>query len=124
MDQKIIECPHCLNEVKHGANICTGCRAEIRYGLSIKAFFGYYFLTLVAILILVQGVFYLIEAYGANFGLDIEKINDAGKGGTPTLIFFGAILGSSILLYIFIFIKYIRKKYRNHISFRRIEIKY
>ncbi|MCF4176897.1 hypothetical protein [Vibrio sp. McD22-P3] len=30
---KYVECPHCKKEdVKYGANICTGCKAEIIYG--------------------------------------------------------------------------------------------
>lgn len=118
---EVIECPHCLNEVKLGANICTGCKAEVRYGLSVKAFFGYYFLTLVAIVLLVQGVLFLIESYGSSIGIDVEKFNDAGKGTTPKLIFLGSIFGSSILLYGYIFIKFIRRAYKNHVSFDRIQ---
>ena len=27
-----ITCPHCINEVPWGAQVCRGCHAEIRYG--------------------------------------------------------------------------------------------
>lgn len=25
-------CPHCRTRVPHGANVCTGCQAEVEYG--------------------------------------------------------------------------------------------
>jgi hypothetical protein len=31
-------CPHCRTEVPHGANVCTGCQAEIEYGTPNSAF--------------------------------------------------------------------------------------
>ncbi len=32
MDTPLITCPHCRSEIPHGANVCRGCRAEIKYG--------------------------------------------------------------------------------------------
>ncbi|WP_156521191.1 hypothetical protein [Halothiobacillus diazotrophicus] len=31
-------CPHCRTEVPQGANVCTGCQAEIEYGTPNAAF--------------------------------------------------------------------------------------
>jgi len=32
-------CPHCYNQVPNGASVCTGCQAEISYGVSIGKLF-------------------------------------------------------------------------------------
>ncbi|WP_025903372.1 zinc ribbon domain-containing protein [Tatumella sp. UCD-D_suzukii] len=32
MNTEMMICPHCKSEIPHGANVCRGCQAEIRYG--------------------------------------------------------------------------------------------
>lgn len=31
-EQRLITCEHCRSEIPHGANVCRGCKAEIKYG--------------------------------------------------------------------------------------------
>lgn len=38
MEKKYITCPHCLNDVIHGASVCCGCKAEIEYGTPLSVY--------------------------------------------------------------------------------------
>lgn len=49
-NQKMMQCPHCMSEIPHGAKVCRGCQAEIEYGtppvlfliyLGVSAYLGY-----------------------------------------------------------------------------------
>jgi len=31
-EQNLITCSHCRSDIPRGANVCKGCRAEIKYG--------------------------------------------------------------------------------------------
>ncbi len=31
-NQRLITCVHCRSDIPHGASVCKGCRAEIKYG--------------------------------------------------------------------------------------------
>ena len=31
-NKKMMDCPHCLSEIPHGAHVCRGCQAEVKYG--------------------------------------------------------------------------------------------
>ncbi|PXW15502.1 hypothetical protein [Paraburkholderia caballeronis] len=32
----MLQCPHCLTQVPRGAHVCTGCAAELHYGIPEK----------------------------------------------------------------------------------------
>ena len=34
-NENMMVCPHCRSEIPHGANVCRGCQAEIKYGTPI-----------------------------------------------------------------------------------------
>lgn len=115
-----ITCPHCLTDVKQGANVCVGCKAEIRYGLSIPAFFGYYILTVIVLITALSGIVYLIKNYSHYVGISTEKLQHFVANNIDTsdnVIYY--LLGFTVVVYGFIYFKYIRKAYKNHVSFER-----
>ena len=103
LKQETITCPHCLTDVKKGANVCVGCHAEIKYGLSAGLFFGYYILLVIALL-LIAVVF--------------RAVTDIAL---PNLIFenFITFLILAGIAYIVLLVVYIVPKYENHVSFTR-----
>lgn len=120
MASEIIECGHCLTEVKRGANICIGCRAEVRYGLSTSGFFGYLFGVFALIVALQIAILALIEYYGHYVGLDFEALKIWANTDDNYLIVLYANLALTLVLFTFLYIKYIRKSYKDHVTFNRL----
>lgn len=123
MTHETIECAHCLTEIKRGANICIGCKAEVRYGLSIGGFFGYLFGVFVLVVIVQIGITTLINMYGHHVGIDVEALRIWEKKGNNGFVFLYINLVVTLLLFSFLYVKYIRKSYKDYVSFRRLAIK-
>ncbi|GGZ92229.1 hypothetical protein DC083_02320 [Ignatzschineria ureiclastica] len=96
-------CPHCMTEVKRGANVCVGCKAEIKYGVSAGIFFGFYILTFIVIAIAT-----LIIAEFTGLPLDTLMIDH--------FITFLILTG---MVYLVIFFKFIMPKFEDRVIFSR-----
>lgn len=74
MAYQALECPHCLNEVKYGANVCTGCKAEILYGRAPR-------IVKVISLILIYMAIYRVFISSLKFALSMNWLDrNVGEG--------------------------------------------
>lgn len=113
MNNKTMTCPHCLNEVKYGANICTGCKAEITYG-KIPGLVR--LISMVIIYVLVYQAFILSLKFGVSQGWLDRNVGEGDNG----LVMIGIMLVVGLVLYWILKIKVLKKIYKNRINYSRI----
>ena len=98
--ERLITCSHCRSEIPHGANVCKGCRAEIKYGTpGLFMFVGF-------IIPLVVGFF-------------PAKLWVVTLGFNETIAYF--IWGVVTVVGWFLATKFCSKMFRNHVSFTRLK---
>lgn len=104
--RQLLECPHCLSEVKYGASVCVGCGAEVSYGQSKLGLIGKFVLIFfIMTSILSSALAYLMNTVGIDANGSIS--------GILNLVF----LIASIALSWLVFSKFVRRP--DQILFRR-----
>ena len=111
MSIRMIECSHCLNDVKYGASICTGCKAEIKYGPPTSARVIAFILSYIVVGFILKIILNIATAIGM-----IKATTEMGAFEVIVLII---TIGLTFVLYHFLNKKYLRKIYKNHVSFTR-----
>lgn len=92
MSNKIMTCPHCLNEVKYGANVCTGCKAEILYGRAPR-------IVKVISLILIYMAIYWVFISSLKFALSMNWVDRNIGEGSNGLVVIGGMFIIGLVVY-------------------------
>ncbi|OYQ70546.1 hypothetical protein B9T13_04615 [Wohlfahrtiimonas chitiniclastica] len=115
MSSNTMTCPHCLNDVKRGANVCTECKAEITYGKVPR-------LLKIINLVLSYTVIYWIFTGSLHFALSMGWVDESfGKGssGLEVLGVFGVLFVAGLIVYVIIDQLILKKIYKNKIEYVR-----
>lgn len=113
MSSNTMTCPHCLNDVKRGANVYTECKAEILYGRVPG-------LLKIINLILSYTIIYWIFTGSLHFALFMGWVDENfGKGNGKGLWVLGGLFVAGLIVYVIIDQLILKKIYKNKIEYIR-----
>lgn len=112
MNNKTMTCPHCLNEVKYGASVCTECKAEILYGRVPR-------LLKIINLILSYTIIYWIFIGSLKFAISMNWVDRNIGEGSNGLGVLGVMFVSGLVLYVVINKLVLKKIYKGKIEYIR-----